>query len=144
MPDFLPDRLEAGTQNTPGIAGLLEGLRHVNRRGTDAILRRERALTIRLIQALRSQRRVRLFAADHLFCQTGVLSFTVSGSDPECVADRLSQKGIAVRSGLHCAPIAHRSAGTFPDGTVRVSVSDFNTPRDVDNFAQVMKQILRK
>ena len=142
MPDFLPDRLEAGTQNTPGVAGLLEGLRYVKKRGTGAILRHERALTAQLIQAMSGHRRLRLYYADHLFCQTGVLAFNVLDADPECIAEQLARKGMAVRAGLHCAPEAHRSAGTFPVGAVRVSVSDFNTAREIENFIRALEEML--
>jgi selenocysteine lyase/cysteine desulfurase len=142
MPGFLPDRLEAGTHNLPGVAGLLEGLRYVRRRGSGGILRAERALTEAALRALSGHPRLRVYRADHLFCQTGVLSFTVEGMDAECVAERLSQKGIAVRAGLHCAPAAHRSAQTFPAGTVRVSFSAFNTLRDVEVFARALARIL--
>lgn len=142
MPDFLPDRLEAGTHNVPGVAGLLEGIRYVRKRGTDAILRHERSLTNQLIGQLLSRRRVRVFNANHLFCQTGVLSFYVIGTDAECVAEMLSRANVAVRAGLHCAPVAHKTADTYPAGTVRVSFSDFNSARDVNAFIHALDSVL--
>lgn len=142
MPDVLPDRLEAGTHNTHGVAGLLEGIRHVRARGVERILRKERIFTGQLVGALAGRRRVRVYAANHLFCQTGVVSYTVEGANSECVAEMLGHEDIAVRAGLHCAPAAHRTADTLPGGTVRVSFSDFNTPRDVNAFIQAMEKIL--
>jgi selenocysteine lyase/cysteine desulfurase len=142
MPDFLPDRLEAGTHNLPGVAGLLEGLRYLRRRGVDSVLRHERALTESLLRTLSRRPRLRVYHADHLFCQTGVLAFTVEGMDAECIAEQLAQKGVAVRAGLHCAPAAHRTAQTFPGGAVRVSFSAFNTPRDVDAFLRALEGLL--
>ena len=130
MPDFLPDRLEAGTENVPGVAGLLEGIRFVGQTGTGRILRHERQLTRWLGQMLRQMERVEVFLAEDAALQTGVLSFRVDGMDCEEVGQRLSQAGIAVRTGLHCAPFAHRSAGTLETGTVRVSTSAFNTQRE--------------
>ena len=140
MPDFLPDRLEAGTENVPGVAGLLEGIRFVGQTGTGRILRHERQLTRWLGQMLRKMERV--FLAEDAALQTGVLSFRVDGMDCEEVGQRLSQAGIAVRTGLHCAPFAHRSAGTLETGTVRVSTSAFNTQREVEQTARVLRSFL--
>lgn len=142
MPDFLPDRLEAGTHNMPGIAGLCEGIKFIRHSGVDTILRGERALTSRLVDALLRHRRVRLYRSNHLFCQTGVLSFRIDGMDVECTAERLSKAGCAVRAGLHCAPVAHKTADTYPGGTVRVSFSHFNNTRDVSGFVQAVENIL--
>ena len=144
MPDFLPDRLEAGTHNVCGIAGLLEGIRFVRRKGTDAILAHERALTIRAAKALSRLERVEVFASTEPECQANVLSFRVDGKDCEEVGMFLGQRGIAVRTGLHCAPYAHRSAGTLETGTVRASFSAFNTVRDtawlIDGVARLWKK----
>ena len=134
MPDFLPDGLEAGTHNMPGIAGLLAGLRYVAGRGTGAILRKERELLAQAVRGLETLPNLTLFAAPAGERQGGVLSFQVKGMDCEEVGERLSRRGIALRAGLHCAPLAHSSAGTLGEGTVRASLSDFNTPAEVDRF----------
>lgn len=131
MPDFLPDRLESGTQNTPGIAGLCEGLRFINKKGVSAIFAHHSALLEQAVEVLSDMRHIYTFRSDHLFCQSGVLSFTVDKMDSEEVARRLAENDIAVRAGLHCAPLAHKTAETFPQGTIRVSVSCFNTPHDI-------------
>lgn len=139
MPDFLPDRLEAGTPNMPGIAGLLAGVRYVRRGGLDKILDHERHLTQMAIQGLGALPKLRLYAAPDLRTQTGVLSLTVDGLDVEAAGAALAERGIAVRTGLHCAPCAHRTAGTLETGTVRISFSDFNTPEEVARLIRAVR-----
>ena len=144
MPDFLPDRIEAGTHNMPGIAGLLAGIRFVRRQGTQAILRHEHALTCRTAESLRRLPGVEVFAHPGCLAQAGVVSFRVPGRDVETVGEALARRGIAVRAGLHCAPLAHRTAGTLDTGTVRVSFSAFNTPQEADRLAEAVGDILRR
>ena len=127
MPEFLPDRLEAGTHNVPGIAGLLAGVQYVKQRGTEAILHWERQLTAFLAEGLREIPWLRVLSQPELPHQAGVLSVVPEGMDPEELGERLAQRGIAVRAGYHCAPLAHHTAGTLESGTVRLSVSDLNT-----------------
>ena len=131
MPDFLPDRLEPGTHNVPGIAGLLEGLRYVSSKQPGAILRREQALTAQAAKGLSRVPGVKLYLSDRPELQAGVLSFTMEGKDCEELGEALGERDVAVRAGLHCAPYAHETAGTLKTGTVRVSFSDFNTADDV-------------
>ena len=144
MPDFLPDRIEAGTHNMPGIAGLLAGVRFVRRQGTQTILRHEHALTCRTAESLRRLPGVEVFAHPGCLAQAGVVSFRVPGRDVETVGEALARQGIAVRAGLHCAPLAHRTAGTLDTGTVRVSFSAFNTPQEADRLAEAVGGILRR
>lgn len=145
MPDFLPDRLEAGTHNVAGIAGLLEGLRFVAR-GRD-IMAHERRLVMRMAAGLRMVPGVEVFVAHDMAAQAGVLSFRIDGMDCEQVAEQLGAWGTCVRAGLHCAPAAHRTAGTADTGTVRASVSAFNTAYEADRLvtqtAQMAKQRTR-
>ena len=143
MPDFLPDRLEAGTHNMPGIAGLLAGVRFVRRQGAERICHRERLLAQRAAVGLGTLPGVRVYARTDLAQQAGVLSFTVAGRDVEDIGSALAQREIAVRAGIHCAPAAHRSAGTLDTGTVRLSFSHWNTPEEVDRFLNAMEEILR-
>ena len=142
MPDFLPDRLEAGTHNMPGIAGLEAGLRFVRER-RERIERHERALIARAAAALRGMDGVTVYAARDAAEQVGVLSFNLDGREPEETADALAQRGFALRGGLHCAPYAHRTVGTLPNGTVRLSVSAFTSAADIDAFAHVLRSIVR-
>ena len=131
MPPDLPDRLEAGTHNMPGIAGLLEGIRFVRRQGVDAIAARER-------------QGVRVLWDGDFRNQTGVVSFVTEGRDCEAVGEALARRGIALRAGLHCAPLAHRTAGTLETGTLRLSTSFFNTPDQADRLVWSVSRVLRE
>ncbi len=139
MPDFLPDRLEAGTHNVCGIAGLLAGLRYVIKRTPKAIAAHECALRQMLAQQLKKHEGLKIFTGE---MQSGVLSFCTEKMDCEEFATRMAEEGYALRAGLHCAPLAHQSAGTIDGGTVRVSFSAFNTPQEVHRFAQSCKKLL--
>ena len=116
MPQDLPERLEPGTLNVPGAAGLAAGISIVERKGTDAIFRREHTQAEKLSRDLRNLG-FRVFSGEH---QAGTVSFQ-GRRDCEEIAAYLGKRGIAVRAGLHCAPLAHESAGTIAQGTVRVS-----------------------
>ena len=116
MPSFLPDRLEAGTVNVPGIAGLYAGLSYIRDMGTGAIFAREHAQLLRCVRGLK-RLGFQVFSGED---QAGTVSF-LPGMDCEEGARELAKRGIAVRAGLHCAPLAHESAGTLDTGTVRVS-----------------------
>lgn len=143
MPDFLPDRLEAGTHNIPGIAGLLAGLRYVQSKGETTILKHEQTLTRRAAAGLIQIPGVRVYVSSRPELQAGVLSFTVQGIDCEEVGEALGKEGIAVRAGLHCAPLAHQSAGTLESGTVRASFSAFNTAQEADRLVCAVARIAR-
>lgn len=116
MPEYLPERLEAGTMNVPGIAGLSEGLAYLQREGVENIGRREHTHAEACAAGL-EKLGCRVFSGPH---QAGTVSF-LPGHDCEEFAQALGDLGIAVRAGLHCAPLAHESAGTLESGTVRVS-----------------------
>ena len=140
MPDFLPDRLEAGTHNVCGAAGLLEGMKFVARTGAGRIHRHERALAGRMMDALERCSGVTVFRGDS---QSGLCSVIVDGLDCEEAGEMLAKRGIAVRSGLHCAPLAHRTAGTVETGTIRFSFSAFNRPDQVDQAAAAVRELAR-
>lgn len=141
MPEFLPDRLEAGTHNVPGIAGLLEGIRFIRRNGEKRILTHEMMHIRTLSEDLKSMGGIEVFRSPDLGAQAGVLSFRCDKWDCEEVADALGRRSIAVRAGLHCAPLAHQTAGTLESGTVRVSVSAFTTREDVQRFLLEMRRL---
>ena len=116
MPDFLPDILEAGTLNVPGIAGLDAGLSYIAKEGVERLFQKEQHQAEQCVSKLENMG-IKVFSGAH---QSGTVSFVPPMDCEEC-ARFLAQKGIAVRAGLHCAPLAHESAGTLKTGTVRVS-----------------------
>ena len=116
MPEFLPDRAEPGTLNVPGISGLGAGIRYVRQQDPDRIFSREQEMA-RHCGRLLEDRGYRVFSGAD---QSGTVSF-VPDMDCEEMAEKLGKSGIAVRAGLHCAPLAHESAGTLKTGTVRIS-----------------------
>jgi cysteine desulfurase/selenocysteine lyase len=138
MPGAMPDRLEAGTQNAPGIAGLLAGVEFVRERGVDAIHRRETELKARLFSRLTAIDGVRVVspaAPDGV----GIVSVTADGVDAAEMARRLDRDfGVLTRAGLHCAPEAHAVLGTAERGAVRFSVGWATTERDVDRAADAV------
>ena len=140
MPEYLPERLEAGTANVCGIAGLKAGMEFVLSRGTERISAYERKLLALAVRELEKIPGLKLYASDSNN-QSGVLSFTVDGLDCESVASRLSDRGVCVRAGLHCAPTAHESAGTLDTGTVRMSVSPFVSENDIIRAVSAIKNI---
>lgn len=139
QPQFLPDRFESGTHNAAGIAGLCEGVRFVNRIGTERILKHEQALIDAANAHLAHIPGVHTFYAQNPAVQSGVLSFFAEGIPCETLAQMLAEGGIAVRAGLHCAPLAHRTVGTAENGTVRVSTSVFNTEQDIERLALAVR-----
>lgn len=141
MPEALPERLEAGTMNVPGIAGLLAGLRYVLDRSTEGIREQEGRLLARLVEQLSAMPGLRLFTAPALD-QAGILSLEAEGLDSESLAEALGQRGIAVRGGLHCAPLAHRSAGTETHGTLRISLSPFVDEEQIDAACRAIRELL--
>ena len=138
MPEDLPERLEAGTLNVPGYAGLTEGLRYLLRTGPEQIHAREHRQLKRCIQGLR-QMGMQVFAGAH---QAATVSF-LPGPDCEEAAARLARQGIAVRAGLHCAPFAHESAGTLETGTVRVSFGYDASQTQTDAFLKAASKLPR-
>lgn len=141
MPDFLPDRLEAGTHNIAGIAGLLEGLRFLERRGVEKIAAHEAELIHRMGEGLCAAPGAEVFLSGDPSVQAGVLSFCLRSRDCEEVGEALGEQGFALRAGLHCAPLAHESAGTLETGTVRASVSAFNTGREMEKFIHAVWEL---
>ena len=143
MPEYLPDRLEAGTHNMPGIAGLLAGMEYVKRLGLPAIARRERALTRALGERLSALPGLEVFLSERPEAQAGVLSVRSGAMGCEELAEALARRGVCTRAGLHCAPLANESAGTLESGTVRFSVSPFNTPQELKTAAGILARCLR-
>lgn len=144
MPDFLPDRLESGTVNVAGIAGLFEGLQFVSKLGESEIAAWECKLRDLVTEKLREVPGVTVYASPNPQKQTGVLSFTCRQLPCEIVAQRLAEHNICVRAGLHCAPLAHSTAGTLETGTVRISPGWFQSVRQVRKFCDILAHICGK
>ena len=140
MPDFLPDRLEAGTVNGAGAAGLGVACAWLGERTVEAVAENERRLVDLLAAELSTIAGVQLHGWAESASHTGILSFTVGGVDSGELAAWLDrERDICLRAGLHCAPAAHRRLGTFPDGTLRAGVGPFNTEDDVDSLVVAIR-----
>lgn len=144
-PSFLPDRLEAGTPNTPGLAGLAAGVEYVLNRGVSEIHRHEMALVERAREGLSRIEGVQLVPAERPNGQVGLLSFNLTGVPCSEVARELEERhGILTRPGLHCAPAAHQTCGTFPGGAVRISVSGLTDETAVRPFVAAVAALARE
>lgn len=144
QPDFLPDMLEAGTLNGPGIAGLAAGIGFVLSTGVDVIRRHEIALTDRLMQRIIGIPGVTVYGPTDLDRRVAVVSFNVGGLDPAVAAMQLDEQfGIMCRAGLHCAPAAHRTAGTFPRGSIRFGLSWFTSDEDVEGAVRAVRELAK-
>lgn len=142
QPDFLPDKYESGTPNAMGIAGLGAGVRFVFDKGIEHIRGREIDLTTRLLDGLRCIPGITVYGCRDAHAQTPVVSFNVSGMSPSHAAMILDEDfGILSRPGLHCSPSAHKTIGTFPEGTVRFSLGWFNTPQEADYTLDAVAQL---
>jgi cysteine desulfurase family protein len=132
QPEFLPDRFESGTLNVPGIVGLGEGVRYLLGRGVERIMEHDRLLREVLREVVSADPRIRVVGGSAGAQSTGVMSVVIRDVSPSTAGEALERRfGILTRVGLHCAPSAHRSMGTFPDGTVRLSWSVFTTARQI-------------
>lgn len=141
-PDFLPDCFEAGTLNAVGLAGLAAGLAFVEERGIETIRKHEMNLTARLIAGLRELTGVRVLGTHDAARQTAVVSFNIDGWSCSEVAQTLEDRGgICCRAGLHCAPLAHRQLGTFPEGAVRLSLGIFNTETEIAAALDTLREL---
>lgn len=136
MPEYLPDRAEPGTVNVPGISGLAAGINYIRKQGTQAVLHREQQAVKQCIPIL-GKRGYRVFSGAN---QSGTISF-VPDMDCEEMAEKLAHQGIAVRAGLHCAPLAHESAGTLETGTVRISFGHDAAAGQIEALRQAFERI---
>jgi len=142
QPNFLPDMCESGTANTVGLAGLAAGVHWVMAQGVETIRQHEIELTQRLIDSLQDIPGVIVYGGLDATRQAATVSFNVSDLEPSEVGLRLDDEyGIMSRVGLHCAPAAHKTMGTFPAGTVRFGLSAFNTLEQVDKATQAVGKI---
>lgn len=142
QPDFLPDAYESGTLNVAGIAGLAAGVRFLTDIGIEAVRMHEQTLVAGFLAGASEIPGITLYGPRDAALQCGTVSFNVVGAVPSEVALILDESfGIMARSGLHCAPAAHRALGTFPDGTVRFSFGWFNTSAEVQRALEALREI---
>jgi len=145
QPDFMPDRYEAGTPNTAGFAGLRAGVEFVLSRGLDEIKSKEENLTKVFIEGIGNLPGITLYGQTSVDQRIPVVSFNIDGMDPAAVAWEIDERfKIMSRSGLQCAPAAHKTIGTYPVGTVRFSFSYFNTGEQVIQSIEALEQISRE
>jgi len=145
QPDFYPDRLESGTHNAVGLAGLQAGVEFLRATGINVIADHERTLAARLIHELRGLRGVRVHGPAAGESRTSVVSFTIPGMAPSEIGFLLDEAfGVLTRVGLHCAPGAHRTIGTYPEGTVRLSPGYFTTPAEIEKVIEAVAFVARK
>ena len=144
-PEFLPDRFEAGTLNAVGLAGLAAGVSFVESRGLAAIRAREQSLTAQLIGGLQEIPQIHVLGPRDPERQTAIVSFNVEGWSCSEVAVALEERaGVCCRAGLHCAPLAHRQLGTFPEGTVRFSLGLFNEAGEITTVLDALREIVTR
>jgi cysteine desulfurase/selenocysteine lyase len=144
QPDELPDKFESGTANLAGIAGLGAGLKWISDRGIESIRNHMVSLTRTLIDGLTAIPAVTVHGVRDAERSVAIVSFTVAGRHVSEIGMRLDEEhGILSRVGLHCAPAAHRTAGTFPEGTVRLAPGVFTTESDIQAALQAIGEVVR-
>ncbi len=147
VPDFLPDRFEPGTLNLPGILGLRQGLLFLKETGTQAVRAHEQALARRFREGLRPLEReglLRVLAGEENVERVGVVSVQTLKRELSQAAFALDEDfGVQTRVGLHCAPAAHKTLGSYPTGSIRFSFGVFNTPEEVDRALSALAEVCR-
>jgi selenocysteine lyase/cysteine desulfurase len=142
QPPFLPDKYESGTLNTVGLAGLAAGVRFVLEQTVAAIRAHEMALTQQLLDGLQALPEVTVYGLREAARQTATVSFNVAGRQPSEVGLALDEDhDLCCRVGLHCAPVAHRTIGTFPEGTVRFALGYLNTAVEVEQAVRAVRKL---
>ena len=143
QPFELPDKLESGTLNTPGIAGLCEGIKFIKKIGVANIYKEEMLLMEQLLKELNKLSFIKVYGSKSLNNSLSVLSFNIDGIDASRVGEELNEVGIAVRTGYHCAALIHKVLGTEYLGTVRVSPGCFNTSNDIEELVKNLIKIYK-
>ena len=141
MPAELPERYEAGTLPTAGIAALLGGVRTLQRIGVEAVAEKEAKLQEEVLAGLSVIKGIRLYEPE---CRGSLIAFTHALHTPDAIARALDREGICTRAGYHCAPLAHRTIGTPPSGCVRLSFGYGNSPGDAKRFLGTLQKLLRE
>lgn len=143
MPQFMPDKLEAGTMNLTGIVGLHHALSYIITEGMDSIAEKKKELTAEFLRLLTPLKKIRVVGRADTHNRCSVVSVDCLGKDNAEVAYLLEHHhGISTRCGLHCAPLAHQTLGTFPHGTIRFSLGYFNTIEEVHQVVDSLMAVL--
>jgi len=144
QPDFLPDKYESGTVNVVGLAGLGAGVRFVLSEGVQAIREKEKELTKKLMDGLSDINAITIYGGMDVDKKVGLVSFNIDGMMPSEVGFQLDEEyEIMCRVGLHCTPAAHKTIGTFPTGTVRLSISHFTTEEEVQETIKAVAGVVK-
>lgn len=141
-PESMPERLEAGTLNSAGLAGLLEGVTYITETGLDQIRIHETSIRKTLYEKLEKLPGIKLYGPEADEASSCIVSLTVNGADSGEIGYILENNyGILCRTGLHCAPLAHKAIKTFPEGTIRLSPGYFTKPSDIDYLVNAIEEI---
>ncbi|WP_427340727.1 aminotransferase class V-fold PLP-dependent enzyme [Caloranaerobacter sp. DY30410] len=145
QPEMLPDKFESGTPNTPGIVGLGAGVKFILKTGIENIRKHEEELTEHFIEELKKIDKVKIYGPCDVKKQAPVVSINLGEEDSSEVSYILDRVfNIAVRPGLHCAPLAHKTIGTFEQGVVRFSIGYFNIHEDIENAIKAIREIAKE
>jgi cysteine desulfurase family protein len=145
QPDFLPDKFESGTLNAPAIAGLLQGIEYINNEGILSIKSKEQELAKLFIEGLNNINSIVVYGTNNINNMTAAISINstlINNAELSYILD--NEYGIMTRTGLHCAPLAHKTIGTFPQGTLRFSFGAFNDSKDVDYALTSLNKIIER
>ena len=144
QPDLLPDKYESGTHNTPGIVGLNEGVKFIFKEGIDKIKEHEEELCKYMLERLEEVPNIKIYGPKDANKRASVISINIGNMDSGEITFLLdSEYDIATRSGIHCAPLAHKTLGTLEQGAVRFSIGYFNTKEEIDKAITALKQIAK-
>lgn len=144
QPEYLPDKFESGTLNTPGLVGLCEGIKFIKKIGVENIKKHEQVLAEYLVKELSKLPYVKVYGGTNYENRGAVVSINIENMDSGEVGNFLNDKGIAVRTGYHCAPLIHKIIGTSESGTVRISPGYFNTIEDMEKLIKALIDIYNK
>ena len=145
QPDFLPDKYESGTMNIPAILGLKKAVEYINSTGINDIYEKEMALTSAFINKVQITDNINIIGKKDVYNRVPVVSLDFPEQDNAAIATALDENyGIMTRCGLHCAPVAHKTIGTYPRGTIRFSFGYFNTMDEIEYLVESIKDIIKK
>ncbi|MFO7887375.1 MAG: aminotransferase class V-fold PLP-dependent enzyme [Eubacteriales bacterium] len=144
QPDYMPDKFESGTLNIPGIYGLNASLKYLLKESLNNVRKKELQLLDKFLQGIYNIENINIVGKKTLDERTGILSLDFTNKDNGIISHKLSKDfGIMTRCGMHCAPSAHRTLGTFPRGTVRFGLNHFNTLEEIEYTLDSIKKILK-